>query len=148
MVSIGQNLTLQQAQLTVQKKTVQTEDNTTENNVVENQATTNASRAGNFLPVNQIHAGSLLANNGIKINKPAQPEEPEQPSIELMATFNIPNRYMLDQMLQGGVFQEGDTIRLKIGEKDGWIEYLNFTVNESGDLVSTGSGGCSSDFWE
>ena len=69
MVSIGQKLSLQQSQLSLQKKTAQPE-NSTENNAVVNQASINESKGGNFVPLNQIDTGSLLANNGIKINRP------------------------------------------------------------------------------
>ena len=96
-------------------------------------------------PIVKVPLANLQFNAGIKVN---DPKETKEPVAERMADFNIPNRYMLNEMLEAGVFEPNDTIKLKIGEKNGWIQFLTFTVNAEGRLVSTGSGECISELWE
>ena len=116
MVSIGQKLSLQQSQLSLQKKTAQPE-NSTENNAVVNQASINESKGGNFVPLNQIDTGSLLANNGIKINRP----DGDKSSQEVNTNYYDFGGSWSDfyGKLDSNQFQEGD--RVKVNGIDGQV---------------------------
>ena len=142
MVSIGQKLSLQQSQLSLQKKTAQTE-NSTENNAVVNQASINESKGGNFVPLNQIDTGSLLANNGIKINRPDGDKSSQELNTNYKDYGDIwdgPGLGELRSDLESGFLQEGDRVKYK--GMDGQVimtENGKYVLFENGKLYGPGS---------
>ena len=74
--------------------------------------------------VNIEDVNSYLVGKGIKINKPKQLEEPEEPTIKLNASFMYENMERFKDTIGKNIYKNGDTVQV-IGD-DGSIKYYTY----------------------
>ena len=131
MVSIGQNLAFRAAQLNSTTKKVQTEEeNNTETTATTNEtaANTQESNAKTLMPKSDV----LLANIGVKINKPGTEENP---NIELQSNFQFDSYNEFVNYRKKVGFREGDLVTIFIGKDDNGNEiYDAYVIGKDGSM--------------
>ena len=133
MVSIGQNLAFRAAQLNSTTKKVQTEEeNNTETTATTNEtaASTQESNAKTLMPKSDV----LLANIGVKINRPGT----EENAATTAAAKIYPKKADMEQAIANGELGVGSTCYIPNGS-GGYYVYLVIPA-EDGRLQSFWAG--------